>query len=267
MRNASEKIQPSCGVGLLSEPVSLIEPALKPSLGEPLKLHLGCGNQRIAGYVNCDLHPTTATERVFDCTTPWPFADDCASTIYSSHHLEHLIDFKTFFREAHRVLRPDGNLQIRVPYGGHRAAYWDIEHVRPWYAETFCFLQPGYYQAIGNAQHAGWSHFFSIEDVVLRITDKLTPLLRHRLLRRLLLPWLEHFHDTIEEMWVYLIPLKTSAQVADWSQSHPGHCVPARYSIYRHHLERRPLGAQELAEFVDWRRDQLWNGFHHWWKK
>ena len=249
------------------EPANGIETGLSSSATEPMKVHIGCGNHRLRGYVNCDLYKTGATDHVFDCQGPWPFPDNSVSTIYCAHTLEHLPNFKAFFMEAHRVLRPDGNLQLRVPYGGHKAAYWDIEHVRPWFLETFCFLQPGYNVQIGNHQHDGWTHFFSIDDAVLRITDRMAPILRWWLLRVLLLPWLDLLPNTIEELWVYLTPLKTPERVAEWSALHPGNSVCGRYSLYRHHLERRALGAHEAAEFVDWRKEMLWNGFHHWGKR
>ena len=238
--------------------------AQQNSLTEPLKLHIGCGNQRLEGYINCDLHHTSATDQLFDCTEIWPFPWDCVSTIYCSHTLEHLENYRGFFREAHRVLRPDGNLQIRVPYGGHKAAHWDLTHVRPWFGESFCFLQPGYSLAVGNAQHRDWLSYFSVEDVVLRVSAKFIPILRWRLARRILLYWLEHLQDSIEEMWVMLVPLKTDQQIADWTAIHPGNAVPARYCIYRHHLERRPLRAYEIAEFVNLRQETHWNGFHNW---
>lgn len=220
--------------------------------------------QRLQGYVNCDLHQTSAADQVFDCTSLWPFPSNAASTIYCSHTLEHLHDYQTFFREAHRVLRPDGNLQLRVPYGGHKAAYWDLTHVRPWYAESFCFLQPGYSVTVGNAQHAEWSHFFGVEDIVLRVSGRLVPILRWSLARKLLLPWLDLVNNAVEEMWAYMIPLKTEAAIADWAALHHGNSVAARYAVYRHHLEGRPLGPNEAAEFTDWRREMLWNGFHMW---
>ena len=251
---------------LFSEPANLIGTG-PPSSADPLRLHLGCGNHRIPGYVNCDLYETSATDHVFDCTSLWPFETNSVSTIYCSHMLEHLHDFKAFFKEAHRVLRPDGNLQIRVPYGGHKAAYWDIEHVRPWFLETFCFLQPGYSASIGNHQHDSWKHHFSVEDAVLRITDRMVPILRWWPLRVLLLKWLDLLPNTIEELWVYLAPLKTDEQIAQWSALHPGNAIAGRYSVYKHHLERRHLGAHEVAEFVDWRKEILWNGFHAWGKR
>src|SRR3989304_3079004 len=94
-----------------SEPQNVIGAPPKSS-SEPLKLHIGCGVQRLRDYINCDLHETSATDQVFDCTSLWPFPTDSVSTIYCSHTLEHLQDYQAFFKEAHRVLRPDGNLQI-----------------------------------------------------------------------------------------------------------------------------------------------------------
>ena len=247
---------------LSSEPPNVIG-AQRNLLTDPLKLHIGCGNQRLEGYINCDLFQTIAAERLFDCTKRWPFPDDSTSTIYCSHTLEHLHDYQGFFREAHRVLRPNGNLQIRVPYGGHKAAYWDLTHVRPWYGESFCFLQPGYAQAVGNAQHNDWASHFSIEDVILRVTAKFIPILRWKLGRTMLLPWLQHLQDAVEEMWVLLAPLKTEQQISEWSSMHQGNAFPARYCVYRHHLERRPQG-NDLAEFVNLSHEIHWNGFHNW---
>src|SRR3990167_653820 len=235
-------------------------------IGDPpisdLRLHIGCGPQRMDGFVNCDLYPSSATDLLFDCTKRWPFPDNSASIIYSSHTLEHLDDFKSFFREAHRVLREDGNMQIRVPYGDHRSAWWDVEHRRPWHAETFCFLQPGYREATGNAQHAGWTHFFSIEDVVLRVSARFVKILRWRLGRWLLLPYLDCLQNSIEELWVYLTPIKTPERQMMWRKTRAGNAVPCRYGAYRHHIENRPQGSHELPELVDWGFRAFYNGYH-----
>lgn len=222
---------------------------------EPLKLHLGCGDHRIPGYVNCDLHQTSAADVTFDCEMVWPIPANSVSTIYCSHLLEHLTDFRQFFREAHRVLRPDGTIQIRVPFAGHRMAHVDITHVTFWYAESFCFLQPGYSASVHNAQHNDWRHFFSVEDCVSRVTPKLTPFLKYRWLRRRILPLLRYFTDVVEELWVMMIPLKTTQQIEDWKVMHRGNSVANRYSMYRHDLEGRLLGEDESCELVDWRAD------------
>ncbi len=100
---------------------------------------------------------------------------------------------------------------------------------------------------------------------MLRVTDRLTPILRWKLGRMLVLPWLDMIQNAVEEMWVFLVPLKTESQIVNWSILHSGNALGARYSIYRHHLERRQKRPDEIAEFVDWRREMLHNGFHAWW--
>ena len=128
----------------------------RPVVAAPLRLNIGCGNSpRPAeeGWVNCDLHPGSRVDRVFDCQRPWPFADGSAAEIYSSHTLEHLADYSSFFREAWRVLRPQGQITVRVPYAWHSACWWDFTHLRPWCQESFATLQPGFAHFTHNLQH------------------------------------------------------------------------------------------------------------------
>lgn len=238
--------------------------APQKSWNKPYKLHIGCGRQRLQGYINCDLYETAATDQVFDATGIWPFEDNSVGTIYISHTLEHLENFRQFFREAHRVLIPHGTLQVRVPFGNHHAAWWDITHVRPWFAENFCFLQPCYEQSVGNAQHATWDKFFSVNDVMLRLSGRIVPLLRWKLMRTLLCPWLDCLNNVVEELWVYLVALKDQASIDQWLQARSPNAVPGRYVAYRHHFEGRPLGAHEATDFVTLANGRWYNGFHAW---
>jgi len=54
---------------------------------------------------------------IHDLTTPFPWADDCAEVIYSSHTLEHLdrAQGQEFLTQCFRVLRPGGVIRIVVP--------------------------------------------------------------------------------------------------------------------------------------------------------
>ncbi len=111
----------------------------------PLRLNLGCGEQRPEGWLNLDSSPgarlashpllfrllrallpqrllpaaswTGATVRWMELTKSWPLADDCASVVYSSHFLEHLEleEARLVLREAARVLGPGGRIRIVVP--------------------------------------------------------------------------------------------------------------------------------------------------------
>jgi SAM-dependent methyltransferase len=107
---------------------------------ERLKLHLGCGTRTPAGWLNVDaalgarlaklrplrplLRATGAFRlewsdaiRIHDLRRPFPWPDDTAEAIYSSHTLEPLSkrDGARFLDECARVLAPGGVLRIAVP--------------------------------------------------------------------------------------------------------------------------------------------------------
>src|SRR6267142_29393 len=134
-------------------------------------LHLGCGMSRMDGWVNCDLHATSHADVVFDVQERWPFEDNQVREVYASHMLEHIRDFNAFFKELWRVLEPNGNVCLRMPYGGHRLAWTDPTHLKAWYAESFCFLQPGYGEHVGNPQEFKWPAPFGVAAIDLRITS------------------------------------------------------------------------------------------------
>jgi peptidoglycan/LPS O-acetylase OafA/YrhL len=110
-----------------------------------IRVHLGCGLTTPSGWVNVDgswnarlakrpilrralhaLHVTSADKievpwnpeiLIHDLRTPLPFRDGSASTVYSSHLLEHLYfeEGQRLIRETHRVLAEGGILRIVVP--------------------------------------------------------------------------------------------------------------------------------------------------------
>jgi predicted SAM-dependent methyltransferase len=83
---------------------------------KPLRLHLGCGNQHIRGYVNIDWRKTTATDLVCDIKK-LPYKDDSAELIETYHVIEHLPrhDLMKALKEWRRVLTPAGKLVIECP--------------------------------------------------------------------------------------------------------------------------------------------------------
>ena len=83
----------------------------------PLQLHLGCGKNIKAGWVNVDLWCSAADLRL-DLRERFPFPDNSASVVYSEHvfeHLEYPTEAHHFLRESIRVLMPGGRLTIGVP--------------------------------------------------------------------------------------------------------------------------------------------------------
>ena len=237
--------------------------AVHATKSDQIKLHLGCGHQRIADWVNCDL--MAPADKNFDVqVAPWPFDDNAAAVIYASHLLEHLRDPWTFMREAWRVLAPGASMTLRLPYGDHRAAWYDLTHIRPWYAENFCCFQPGYAQAVGNPQTEGWEYPFGVTSVDLRVSGKFAPLMRRRWLRCFMLPYLDCIANCIEEMWVYMVALKSPDAVAEWRQRQPhANAVGTRLVMYEHHLQGRlNPKAGEPVRLIGFNEEQAVNGLH-----
>jgi predicted SAM-dependent methyltransferase len=80
-----------------------------------LKLHVGCGEHHLKGWINIDIHPAPLAMNVL-----WnlPFSDGSARYVFVSHMLEHLFypgDVHKFLADVYRVLAPDGVVRIVVP--------------------------------------------------------------------------------------------------------------------------------------------------------
>jgi len=106
------------------------------SSGPAMKLNLGCGQNKVEGYLNVDKYAACAPDRVVDLEAfPWPFPDASVDEILLTHVLEHLgRETETFFgimRELHRVLKPGGKVQIGVPHPRSEGFLGDPTHVRP----------------------------------------------------------------------------------------------------------------------------------------
>jgi hypothetical protein len=113
-----------------------------------MRLHLGCFDRPVLGWVNTDITPHLRVARVpgaakalhaagfltderyqqhvrglwrqvtrLDVSKPFPFPDESVEAIYSSHLLEHLppIVARNCLGESFRVLGPSGVIRVGVP--------------------------------------------------------------------------------------------------------------------------------------------------------
>ena len=80
-----------------------------------MKLNLGCGEKKRAGYINVDI--CGCPDVKCDLSKfPWPFADESADEVFSEHWLEHVVDYERTILEIHRILKPNGTIHAVVPY-------------------------------------------------------------------------------------------------------------------------------------------------------
>jgi predicted SAM-dependent methyltransferase len=92
-----------------------------------LKLHLGCGQRHIPGFVHVDLSPAPHVD-VVGPVERLPFDDASASLVYASHVLEHFgrSEYKMVLKEWFRVLAPGGVLRLAVPdFAACAALYYE----------------------------------------------------------------------------------------------------------------------------------------------
>ncbi len=82
----------------------------------PLRLHLGCGEQRIKGYVNIDWRKTKATDLVCNILKI-PYPDATVDVIETYHVIEHLPrhELPKALKEWFRAMAPGAMLIIECP--------------------------------------------------------------------------------------------------------------------------------------------------------
>ncbi len=146
------------------------------------KLHLGCGDHLLHGWLNTDLQPRVPGVQQLDASKPLPFADNSFDYVFSEHVIEHMPYPQGcgLLVECCRILKPGGVMRITTPdlafliglYQPDKSAIqrafldWSKERFLPWApssGDTF---------VINNAVR-DWGHQFIYDDKVLRqaLTD------------------------------------------------------------------------------------------------
>lgn len=79
-------------------------------------LHIACGNNELAGWLNTELCPR-GPQIFLDATKPFPFDTGVFSFIYCEHMIEHISarDAEVMLRECFRVMSPGGVIRLVTP--------------------------------------------------------------------------------------------------------------------------------------------------------
>jgi predicted SAM-dependent methyltransferase len=81
------------------------------------KLHIGCGRNVLAGWLNTDYDPKSPVVMRLDATQKFPFEKETFDYIFSEHVIEHFSywDGLKMLTECVRVLQTSGKIRISTP--------------------------------------------------------------------------------------------------------------------------------------------------------
>lgn len=100
------------------------------------KLNLGCGVEKLEGYLNVDISKHVNPDKVVDLEkTPWPWKDNEFDHIVAKDILEHLGEtskkFLEIIKEMYRVSRNGAVWEIQTPHWRSDNYLNDPTHIRP----------------------------------------------------------------------------------------------------------------------------------------
>lgn len=81
-------------------------------------LNLGCGYNYMKEAWNVDINIDCEPDQVINLEEKLPFKDNSFNKIVSNECFEHIRNVNQLTKECRRVLKPDGKIEITVPYHG-----------------------------------------------------------------------------------------------------------------------------------------------------
>lgn len=134
-----------------------------------MKLHLGCGNIHLDGWINIDARPTDATDLVMDISTLPNIEPGTVDEIYVCHVLEHFRLFNPNDHDYQSVLwnwvsklKSGGNIKLSVP--NVEAILKGLVDYKNDISKTYDFLRCLY----GGQDYPGNIHYVGFTDVFLK---------------------------------------------------------------------------------------------------
>jgi SAM-dependent methyltransferase len=113
--------------------MQILNPILQGELdaGRPVKLNLGGGLRPLQGHFLLDLVDLPGVDVQADLNEPLDkLPTGSVEAVHCRHLLEHIDNLLPLLEELHRVVRPGGEIDIRVPHFSNPYGYSDPTHVR-----------------------------------------------------------------------------------------------------------------------------------------
>jgi predicted SAM-dependent methyltransferase len=96
-----------------------------------VKLNLGCGSNKIPGYINIDMEPTCKPDLVCNfVNVKLPYKANTIDEVVLFHTVEHIHKphHVRIFLDIWRILKPDGELYVSYPEFSKCYEYWKSNH-------------------------------------------------------------------------------------------------------------------------------------------
>lgn len=102
-------------------------------------LDVGCGMHKLPGSIGVDIKPIPGVDVVFDLDRrPYPFQDNSFDRIKMTEVIEHVNCIRSVMEEVHRIIKPNGVLEITTPHYSSHGSYLDPMH--KWHLSSESFL-------------------------------------------------------------------------------------------------------------------------------
>ncbi|MEI8350450.1 MAG: methyltransferase domain-containing protein [Candidatus Omnitrophota bacterium] len=140
------------------------------------KIHLGCGDHELCGWLNTDSSPLPKVVYL-DATKTFPFPDGTFDYVFSEHLIEHMNYAKGLhmLSQCYRILKPGGRIRIATPDLGFLIALCATnlsglqQQYIKWMMDTY-MPEVVQYDAVFvvNYFFRNWEHCFIYDEKTLR---------------------------------------------------------------------------------------------------
>jgi len=110
-----------------------------------IRLDIGCGEAKQKGFVGLDRRDLKGVDIVHDLEVfPYPLPDECCLVIVGSHLVEHIKPWLMidFMNELWRIMKPEGQLALSLPYAGSPGFWQDPTHCNGCNQATWQYFDP-----------------------------------------------------------------------------------------------------------------------------
>ncbi|MGD0094669.1 MAG: tetratricopeptide repeat protein [Planctomycetota bacterium] len=122
--------------------------AVPDASNRKLRVDLGCGDRKPAGFIGVDVVPGPCVDVVADLTKRFPFEDNSVAFLRAHDAIEHWPDRLHTMNEIWRICEPGATVDIVAPSTDGRGAFQDPTHVSFWNQNSFYYYSvehPAYF--------------------------------------------------------------------------------------------------------------------------